>query len=186
MEKKKKLVGEYRCQSQDPDLVWLGVELGFFLSALLYGLFVIYLTWPMKNSESKYLLIAIYNLVRNTNFPLFNFSFLTEFLFFSFLFFSFFQLMIVGVLIPLVASVQADEETYDVIAIVSIDVGVASVILMICGPRLFDLMRQLSNMAIIRRREKSVSNSTSGGSPSSSPRSGVASDKEIRQTKGTM
>lgn len=52
----------YICSSKN-NWVWFGLEIGFFASLLLFGLYVVYRSWDMKHLiiESKYLAVTVYN-----------------------------------------------------------------------------------------------------------------------------
>lgn len=55
------LTARYSCHSDHP-LVWLLLELGFFLALLSWGIYVVYSTWSGKASiDSRWTLIAVYN-----------------------------------------------------------------------------------------------------------------------------
>lgn len=52
----------YICSSKH-NWIWFGLEIGFFASLLLFGLYVVYRSWDMKHLiiESKYLAVTVYN-----------------------------------------------------------------------------------------------------------------------------
>jgi hypothetical protein len=52
------------CKSKNMWL-WIGLEIGFFVCLLCYGILVVYQTWDLKSrfAESKWLLVSIYNLL---------------------------------------------------------------------------------------------------------------------------
>lgn len=55
------LTGRYECRS-DHSLVWLLLELGFFLLLLGWGIYVVYATWSNRAAvDSRWTLIAVYN-----------------------------------------------------------------------------------------------------------------------------
>jgi hypothetical protein len=45
--------------------LWIGLEIGFFVLLLCYGIMIVYYTWDLKSrfAESKWLLVSIYNLL---------------------------------------------------------------------------------------------------------------------------
>jgi len=58
------LIAEWKCQANYPT-VWLSIEIVLFGLMLLWGIYVVYATWSVKESlrESRWLLISIYNLM---------------------------------------------------------------------------------------------------------------------------
>ena len=55
------LIFEYECHS-DKMIVWLLLELGFFLCLLAWGIYVVYATWRNRAAvDSRWTLIAVYN-----------------------------------------------------------------------------------------------------------------------------
>lgn len=52
----------YICSSKR-NWIWFGLEIGFFASLLIFGLYVVYRSWDMKHLiiESKYLAVTVYN-----------------------------------------------------------------------------------------------------------------------------
>lgn len=52
------------CKASDM-WIWLGLEIGFFVTMLLYGGYVVYRTWSLKAKfdEGRWLLICVYNMI---------------------------------------------------------------------------------------------------------------------------
>ena len=55
------LEARYACSSKRP-IVWLLLELAFFLVLLAWGIYVVYATWRNRSAvDSRWTLIAVYN-----------------------------------------------------------------------------------------------------------------------------
>jgi len=93
--------------------VWLIVELIYFTLVLLYGLIIVYYTWKVKYSESKYLLIALYNVILS-----------------------------LVIAIPLAYTIQLTEENIFIIAAVIILFATISTVVFVCVPHVIALIFQ--------------------------------------------
>jgi len=56
------LIIEDSCSSSYGD-VWYGIQIAYFSSLLIFGLIVVYFTWSVALSETKWMMISIYNYV---------------------------------------------------------------------------------------------------------------------------
>jgi len=111
------LNADYECASNHT-LVWLLLELGFFLCLLGWGMYVVYRTWSSRASvDSRWTLIAVYN-----------------------------TLMAILVVIPLLATAANSDDWIFFLAALSIDFAVTSAVLSIYGSallrKLWDSVRQ--------------------------------------------
>jgi hypothetical protein len=134
------------CKS-DNVWLWIGLEIGFFISLLCYGILVVYRTWDLKSrfTEAKWLLMAIYNI--------------------------YIYLLTLAALVPLFATIDIDDENLFYIAVAGLNFVLASTLLALYiqrgGPWLEKWIWQWRTSST--RSDKVSGGGIGGGSTGSTP-----------------
>jgi len=135
-------IGEYQCLYRSkhdngaPLWVWLSLELIYFSILLAYGLGVVFHTWKIGNSESKYLLISLYNIIIG---------------------------LIIG--IALAATLSLTERIIFIISSVMILFITTSTIFFVCLPRLLGLLWNRARSFVTTNKKPSVSDTSRSQKP---------------------
>jgi len=119
------------CKS-DSVWLWIGIEIGFFMILLFYGLFVVFRTWDAKArfADSKWVLMAIYNMI-----------------------------IILAAMIPLFVILEIKDDNLYILATVAIDFTVSTTLLAVYMPKAGAKLERVVQR--LRGRSSETSNSKS-------------------------